>query len=210
MNDEKNSNFEKMMKIVDDFSKSHNIEKETLNRKEEFNKFNEHLLQNPPKENIIRFIEGNLNNDEVDKLNKDSLLPVKFLSNNMLELHNQNIANLIFIRNYMSYDYRCDDFELKYAGYPTDEDEYKMNYIKFNTNKYNFIGITIGKQLSDAELLLKKYDFVLLNEEDKNNMIINKKVYKNKNCVIEIYTSNNIISQYAVLLGSKYLGNNMY
>jgi len=208
--DDKNLHNDKMMKFLEDFSNTYDREKEALNRKEELNQFNEYLHQNPPKENIVRFIEGNLENNEVDILNNNSLLPAKFLSNNMLELQNQQIINLNFIKNYMSCDYYCNDFELKYSGYPTDEDEYRMNYIKLNTNKYHFIGIYPGvTTLEETDILLKKYGFTI-SDKNKINYSNNNRFYENKNCMIEFSLKYNIIDWIKIEFKAEYLGNRVY
>lgn len=207
--DEKRLHNDKMLKFFEGFSNTYDSEKEALNRKQELNQFNEYLRQNPPKENIIRFIEGNLDNKEVDILNNNSLLPVKFLSNDMLELQNQQINNLNFIKNYMSCDYRCDDFELKYSGYPTDEDEYKMNYLKLNTSKYHFVSIYAGvTTIEEADILLKKYGFTICNNQI--NFSNNNRMYENKNCKIEFSVKYNIVDWIKIELEADYLGNCMY
>lgn len=160
----------------------------------------------------LEVIDNNSNNisEEVIKIfNENSFLPVRLLSSDIDELKTKQIFGLRSLSNYMSYDYFCTDFEIKYSGYPTDEDGYKMNYIKLYTNKYHFIGIRVGiTTIDEANIILKKYGFI--NENNQNASSNTNYMYKNQNCIVEFSVNLNIINWIKIELKSEYLGNNMY
>ena len=153
----------------------------------------------------INMNEEIISNEEINKINDSSNLPVKLLSENIYELKEKELSNLEYTQNYMSHDYSNKDIILKYSGYPTDENNSKMNYIKLYTNKYDILGINVNTtSLEESDSILTKYNFKLTNVNENNYE------YSYKNCKINIVINNDIVTSIEIKLISKYLGNRLY
>lgn len=173
------------------------------------------LRNNPPEETSIKYVpkdkvkylEGNLTEEEVEQLNKNSLLPINLLSDDIQILEMQGLS---CFRNIMSYEYHCEDFLIKFYGYPTDEDIYRATEFHLYTDKYDFIGIKVGITNEDDVInTLLKYNFEIINDERYKNYNYDK-IFKRQNCKVLVSFQNNIISQLEILMETKYLGNRLY
>ena len=140
-------------------------------------------------------------------MNKNSLLPINLLSDDIQILEMQGLS---CFRNIMSYEYHCEDFLIKFYGYPTDEDIYRATEFHLYTDKYDFIGIKVGITNEDDVInTLLKYNFEIINDERYKNYNYDK-IFKRQNCKVLVSFQNNIISQLEILMETKYLGNRLY
>lgn len=161
-------------------------------------------------EDKIEHLEGNLTQEEVDLLNKNSWLPINLLSNDVRMLEMQQIEGLSSFRNIMSYEYHCKDFLIEFSGYPTDENIYRATRFHLYTSKYDFISIRVGiTKEEEAINTLLKHNFEIV-ENEKNINYNNDKVFKRKNCKVVVSFQNNIVSQLDISMETKYLGNRLY
>jgi len=161
-------------------------------------------------EDKVEYLEGNLNQEEVDLLNKNSWLPINLLSNDVRILEMQQIEGLSSFRNIMSYEYHCKDFLIEFSGYPTDESIYRATNFHLYTSKYDFVGIRVGiTKKEDVINTLLKYNFEIV-EDEENTKSINDKVFKRKNCKVVVSFQDNIINRLDIKMETKYLGNRLY
>ena len=162
----------------------------------------------------IKELEGNVNNQEIIDFNNNSVLPIDLLSNNTEEINEKGYEIKSKINNFMSKDIKCENFNLSFFGYPTDEDEYRMTDITLVNEEYNFLGIYCGMNKDNAVSLLSNYNFNLSENKALNHIDYSNDdtvlVYNLKNCKVAIKLQDNIISRIEVSLITKYLGNRLY
>ena len=111
-----------------------------------------------------------------------------------------------FIRNYMSLDYYYDDFEIKFAGYPTDENDFHLTNIEFETNKYNLFGITIGDKQNDVVEALHTFGFSEMPEKCSQSYLC----FGNLDVRIGVHFKDNVVVRMVISVATYYLGNRLY
>lgn len=211
---------EEVNKIADELIKKHNTAVENdlpsespvdiLRKIKELRGITKQEIQHTIQEDKIEYLEGNLIQEEVDLLNKNSWLPINLLSNDVRILEMQQIEGLSSFRNIMSYEYHCKDFLIEFSGYPTDENIYRATKFHLYTSKYDFIGIRVGiTKEEDVINTLLKYNFEIV-EDERNINYNNDKIFKRKNCKVVVSFQNNIVSQLDISMKTKYLGNRLY
>lgn len=111
-----------------------------------------------------------------------------------------------FIRNYMSLDYYYDDYEIKFSGYPTDESNFHLTNIEFETNKYNLFGITVGSSKDNVINTLHLFGFTEMPEKCSQNYLC----FGNLDVRIGVHFKDNVVGRIAVSVATYYLGNRIY
>ena len=139
----------------------------------------------------------------VQSINDNSILPINMLS--MFEAAKVPEHGK-FIRNYMSLDYYYDDFEIKFAGYPTDESDFCLTNIEFETNKYNLFGITIGNSKDNIVNTLHSFGFTKMTEKSSQSYLC----FGNLDVRIGIHFKDNVVVRMVISVATYYLGNRMY
>lgn len=111
-----------------------------------------------------------------------------------------------FIRNYMSLDYYYNDYEIKFAGYPTDENDCHLTNIEFETYKYNLLGITIGNAKQHVIKTLNSFGFEKMPEKCSRDYLC----FYNLDVRIGVTFKDDVVSRVVVSVATYYLGNRMY
>lgn len=119
----------------------------------------------------------------IEFINKNSKLPKEFLS----DFKREEIEGVSFINNFMSKDYNCQDFQLKYSSY-SNESGLKLTSIRILSNKYNILGITIGDNMEKCKKLL---DLDFIEKEGEKSSLC----YEKENYNIVVYIKDNIIKE---------------
>ena len=139
----------------------------------------------------------------INTINTNSILPMVLLT----PFDTDKIpSGSQFIRNYMSFDYYYDDYEIKFAGYPTDESDFHLTNIKFETDKYNLFGITIGNKKNDVVKTLHSFGFSEMPEKCSDNYLC----FSNLDVRIGVHFQDNSVIRMVVSVATYYLGNRMY
>ena len=162
---------------------------------------------------IINNKKGDNTNTEIsDIINKNSTLPVKYLSKHNKE--DNNLKNYEEFNNLMSYDYKDENIAFSYYGYPNDEADYCLGSISLLTNKYNILGVTIGDNMIESISNIENFGFKLEENNDYYTATLN---YKDITIEIEANTENDNIDENNAVIGSiqvkaksKYQGNRAY
>jgi hypothetical protein len=164
-----------------------------------------HRIQKGDRGNI--FIESleltNQMNALVQSINDNSTLPMNVLA--MFEVARVPKHGK-FIRNYMSLDYYYDDFEIKFAGYPTDESNFHLTNIEFETNKYNLFGITIGNPKEDVVNILHTFGFTEMPDKCSQSYLC----FGNLDVRVGVHFQDNVVIRIVISVATYYLGNRMY
>ena len=113
--------------------------------------------------------DKNTSSDVKDMVNNNSKLPVVYMSK---KSEKSIKIEYDFVDNYMSDDYYNNDINFSYYGYPNDESDFYLAYIKLNTNKYNILGVTIGDDISKSVSKIEKYCFSKLKESSDYNIYL--------------------------------------
>jgi hypothetical protein len=142
-------------------------------------------------------------NELVDTINDNSVLPMNILTT----FDATNVpSNGKFIRNYMSLDYYYNDCEIKFAGYPTDEHDFHLTNIEFETDRYNLFGITINDKKDDVIKKLHSFGFEEMSEKCSKNYLC----FGNLDVRIGVHFKDGIVSRVIISVATYYLGNRMY
>lgn len=156
-----------------------------------------------------------MKNETVEMLNKNSNLPLKVLLSysefkDMLKY--QKISCGKYIDNYMSFDYYYEDYFVSFWGYPNDECNFYLTYMKLNSYNYHIFYITIGDRIDCAEKILLEYNYKKFNTKKTDFIgITHKDTYYQLNDVqIRFDLNNNIINGIEIYVKSEYLGNRLY
>ena len=139
----------------------------------------------------------------VQSINDKSTLPMNLLVKfeaAMVPEHGK------FIRNYMSLDYYYDDFEIKFAGYPTDESDFCLTNIEFETDKYNLFGVTVGNSKDNVVNTLHSFGFAEMPEKCSRSYLC----FGNLDVRIGVTFKDDVVSRVVVSVATYYLGNRMY
>ena len=139
----------------------------------------------------------------VQSINDNSTLPMNMLA--MFEAAKVPEHGK-FIRNYMSLDYYYDDFEIKFAGYPTDENDFHLTNIEFETDKYNLLCITIGNAKEQVIKALNAFGFEKMPEKCSRDYLC----FCNLDVRIGVTLKDDVVSRVVVSVATYYLGNRMY
>ena len=111
-----------------------------------------------------------------------------------------------FIRNYMTLDYYYNDYEIKFAGYPTDESDFCLTNIELETDKYNLLGITIGNEKKQVVETLNSFGFEKMPEKCSRDYLC----FCNLDVRIGVAFKDDVVSRVVVSVATYYLGNRMY
>lgn len=139
----------------------------------------------------------------VQSINDNSTLPMNLLA--MFEAARVPEHGK-FIRNYMSLDYYYDDFEIKFAGYPTDESDFCLTNIEFEIDTYNLLGITIGNAKKQVIKTLNSFGFEKMPEKCSKDYLC----FCNLDVRIGVTLKDNVVNRVVVSVATYYLGNRMY
>lgn len=115
-------------------------------------------------------------------------------------------SNGKFVRNYMSLDYYYDNYEIKFAGYPTDEHDFHLTNIELETDRYNLLGITINDKKDDVIKKLHSFGFSEMSEKCSKNYLC----FGNLDVRIGVQLKDDIVIRIVVSVATYYLGNRMY
>ena len=139
----------------------------------------------------------------INTINNNSLLPMNILT----AFDATKVpSNGKFIRNYMSLDYYYDNYEVKFAGYPTDEHDFHLTNIEFETERYNLFGITINDKKDAVVTKLHSFGFNEMPEKCSKNYLC----FSNLDVRIGVQLMDDIVSRVVVSVATYYLGNRMY
>ena len=142
-------------------------------------------------------------NELVDTINDNSVLPMNVLTTfDAIRVPEGGK----FIRNYMSLDYYYNDYEIKFAGYPTDESNFHLTNIEFETSKYNLFGITVGNAKADIIKTLCLFGFTEMPEKCSKNYLC----FGNLDVRIGVHFKDNVVVRMVISVATYYLGNRMY
>lgn len=115
-------------------------------------------------------------------------------------------SNSKFIRNYMGLDYYFDNYEIKFAGYPTDENDFCLTNIEFETDKYNLLGITMGNAKKQVVKTLNSFGFSEMTEKCSRDYLC----VCNLDVRVGVTFKDDVVSRVVVSVATYYLGNRMY
>ena len=139
----------------------------------------------------------------IQSVNDNSVLPMPLLTS----FDASKIpAGSKFIRNYMSLDYYYDDYELKFAGYPTDEDDFYLTNIEFETDVYNLFGLSTNSTKEDVVRKLTAFRFNNMPEKESRDYLC----FCNLDVRIGVQLKDNIVVRMVISVATYYLGNRMY
>ena len=139
----------------------------------------------------------------IKTINNNSTLPIALL---VPFDATQIPTNGKFIRNYMSLDYYYDDFEIKFAGYPTDESDFYLTNIEFETNQYNLLGLTIGHDKDNVVKTLHSFGFSEMPEKCSQSYLC----FGNLDVRIGVHFKDNVVIRIVISVATYYLGNRTY
>ena len=139
----------------------------------------------------------------IKTINNNSTLPIALL---VPFDATQIPTNGKFIRNYMSLDYYYDDFEIKFAGYPTDESDFCLTNIEFETNKYNLFGMTIGISKDNVVNTLHSFEFTEMTEKCSQSYLC----FGNLDVRIGVHFKDDVVVRMVISVATYYLGNRTY
>ena len=139
----------------------------------------------------------------VQSINDNSTLPMNLLA--MFEAARVPEHGK-FIRNYMSLDYYYDDFEIKFAGYPTDESDFCLTNIEFETSEYNVFGVTVGSSKNNVVNTLQSFGFAEIPEKCSQSYLC----LGNLDVRIGVHFKDNVVVRMVISVATYYLGNRMY
>lgn len=142
-------------------------------------------------------------NTLIKTINDNSVLPMNLLTAfdaTKVPSHGK------FIRNYMSFDYYFDNYEIKFAGYPTDESDFCLTNIEFETDKYKLLGITIGNTKKHVIQALNSFGFEKMPEKCCRDYLC----FCNLDVRIGVTLKNDVVSRVVISVATYYLGNKMY
>jgi hypothetical protein len=140
-------------------------------------------------------------NIKYQKHTMDSVESVK----NMLSM---DIINRSYYKKLMGIviDYYYDNYELKFAGYPTDESDFCLTNIEFETDKYNLLGITIGNTKQHIIKALSSFGFEKMPEKCCRDYLC----FCNLDVRIGVTLKDDVVSRVVISVATYYLGNRMY
>ncbi len=139
----------------------------------------------------------------IKNINDNSVLPMNLLT----AFDATKVpSNGKFIRNYMSLDYYYDNYELKFAGYPTDESDFCLTNIEFETDKYNLFGVTVGNSKDNVVNILHSFGFSEMPEKCSQSYLC----FGNLDVRIGVHFKDNVVVRIIVSVATYYLGNRMY
>lgn len=139
----------------------------------------------------------------INTINDNSVLPMNILTAfdaTKVPSHGK------FIRNYMSLDYYYNDYEIKFAGYPTDENDFCLTNIELETEKYNLLGITIGNAKKQVIKALNSFGFEKMPEKCSKDYLC----FGNLDVRIGVHFKDNVVVRMVISVATYYLGNRMY
>ena len=139
----------------------------------------------------------------IKTINNNSILPIALL---VPFDATQIPTNGKFVRNYMSRDYYYDNFEIKFAGYPTDENNFYLTNIEFETNQYNLLGITIGDKQNNVVEALHSFGFSKMPEKCSQSYLC----FGNLDVRIGVHFKDNVVVRMVISVATYYLGNRLY
>ena len=155
-----------------------------------------------------------INTKIAETINKNSKLPIEYMSKYEDEKTDNKLQNYEKLDNYMSKDFKSDDILFSYYGYPNDRSDFLLGEIKLLTNKYNILGVTIGDNMEKAIKKLEGFGFKL---EDRNNYFMARLNYNDLTIELEAdsqdYTEEQnevVIGQMLLRLQSDYTGDVLY
>jgi hypothetical protein len=138
----------------------------------------------------------------IKTINDNSLLPMNLLT----AFDATKVpSNGKFIRNYMSLDYYYDNYEIKFAGYPTDENDFCLTNIEFETDKYNLFGVTVGNSKDNVVNILH-FGFAEMPEKCSQSYLC----FGNLDVRIGVHFKDNVAVRMVISVATYYLGNRMY
>ena len=139
----------------------------------------------------------------VQSINDNSTLPMNLLA--MFEAARVPEHGK-FIRNYMSLDYYYDDFEIKFSGYPTDESDFCLTNIEFETSEYNLFGVTVGSSKDNVVNTLHSFGFTEMPEKCSQSYLC----FGNLDVRIGVHLKDNLVVRIVISVATYYLGNRIY
>lgn len=164
-----------------------------------------HCIQKGSRGNI--FVQNLELKEQMDALiqniNDNSVLPMPLLTS--FDANKIPVGSK-FIRNYMSLDYYYDNYELKFAGYPTDEDDFYLTNIEFETDTYNLFGMSINSTKEDVVKKLSTFGFNNMPEKESRDYLC----FGNLDVRIGVQLKDNVVVRMVVSVATYYLGNRLY
>ena len=139
----------------------------------------------------------------INTMNDKSVLPMNILT---AFDATKMPSNGKFIRNYMSLDYYYDDFEIKFSGYPTDESDFCLTNIEFETDKYNLFGVTVGNSKDNVVNTLHSFGFAEMPEKCSQSYLC----FGNLDVRIGVHFKDNVAIRMVISVATYYLGNRIY
>lgn len=156
---------------------------------------------------IIILINNNKkepNNEIINIINKNSNLPIKYMSK--YKDNNKYFKKCEVIKNFMSHDYKNKDIVFSFYGYPTDESDYYLGRYTLLTSKYNLLGVKVGDGIKESINKIKKHDFKLEEETEFNSTLS----YEDFTIELEQEEEKPIIKQITIAVKNKYTGERIY
>ena len=156
---------------------------------------------------IIILINNNKkepNNEIINIINKNSNLPIKYMSK--YKENNKYFKKCEVIKNFMSHDYKNKDIVFSFYGYPTDESDYYLGRYTLLTSKYNLLGVKVGDGIKESINKIKKHDFKLEEETEFNSTLS----YEDFTIELEQEEEKTIIKQITIAVKNKYTGERIY
>lgn len=156
---------------------------------------------------IIILINNNKkepNNEIINIINKNSNLPIKYMSK--YKENNKYFKKCEVIKNFMSHDYKNKDIVFSFYGYPTDESDYYLGRYTLLTSKYNLLGVKVGDGIKESINKIKKHDFKLEEETEFNSTLS----YEDFTIELEQEEEKPIIKQITIAVKNKYTGERIY
>ena len=153
-----------------------------------------------------------LSGDMIEKINKNSKLPIEYMTKYSKD--DSRLSSYKKIDNYMSKDFEDDDISFHYYGYPNDESDYYLGYMKLKTNKYNILGVTIGDNMKDSIAKIESMGFEKISNTNDYDV---KFRYNDISITLSAdynnyseTTEKNTVGSVVISIDSKYLGNRIY